>query len=174
MSKERLTKNQIELITKEVIKQLNAQQNKQKKEERDWRLGNVKLLLENYHGLKSHCEDIDLQLKTYEDTVFSLEALTLETLMKHRLKTARMMRYFDRMLQHFRIDCENGTEEDQRRFKVIYHRYLSEGKWNVQKLCKELNVEQGTVYRDTKLAINDISILMFGLSSLELQGLKHH
>lgn len=169
-----LTKHQIELITslasQEAIKQYKAQLKKQKKEEKDWRLRNTKLLLENYHRLKKHCDDISAQIEEYEDTVLSLEELTLETLMKYRLMTSKMMHHFDRMLDHFRIDSENGTDEEQRRFKVIYHRYLSENKLNVQKLCEMYSVEQGTIYRDTKIGIHDLSVLLFGLAALELPG----
>lgn len=169
-SNARLTKNQIELITQEVIKQFKAQHKKQQKQERDWRLRNTKLLLENYHRLKDHCEDINQQLEEYEDTVFNLEELTLETLMKYRIKTAKMMRHFDRMLKHFEQDCLNGPEEEQRRYKVIYHRYLNDNRLTIKQLCEMYNVEQGTIYRDTKQGINDISVLLFGLVALELTG----
>ncbi|MFD2446398.1 hypothetical protein ACFSO7_20765 [Bacillus sp. CGMCC 1.16607] len=171
-SKASLTKSQIELISslasQEAIKQFKAQQLKQKKKEQDWRLRNTKLLLENYHRLKDHCEDIDQQIEEYEETVFSLEELTLESLMKYRLKTAKMMRHFERMLKHFEVDSRNGSEEEQRRHKVIYHRYLSDNRFPIQKLCEMYNVEQGTIYRDTKLAIRDLSVLLFGIVALEL------
>jgi hypothetical protein len=168
----RLTKNQLEIITQEVIKQLEKQNKKRQKQEKDWRLRNTKLLLENYHRLKDHCADIDSEIHEYEETVFDMEDLTLETLMKYKIKTAKMMNHFDRMLTHFEIDCKNGSPEEQRRYRVVYHRYLSEDKLNVQKLCKQLNVEQGTIYRDTKQGINDISILLFGLAALEMTGVN--
>lgn len=167
----RLTKNQIELISllasQEAIKQFKSQQLKQKKQEKDWRLRNTKLLLENYHRLKDHCEDISQQLEEYEDTVFSLEQLTLETLMKYRMKTAKMMRHFDRMLKHYERDSLYGTDEEQRRYKVIYHRYLSDNRLSIQKLCEMYNVEQGMIYRDTRLAIKDLSVFLFGIVAIE-------
>jgi hypothetical protein len=166
-NKYRLTKNQIEIITQEVIKQLDKQQKKQQKQKKDWRLRNTKLLLENYQLLKEHCNEIEQEFEEYEDTMFSLEEFTLESLMKYRVKTAKMMRHFDRMLKFFEEDSLKGTEEDKRRFNVIYHRYLSGNKLTVQKLCKELNVEQTTVYRDSKHAINNISVLLFGLLALD-------
>jgi hypothetical protein len=172
-NKYRLTKNQLEIITQEVMKQLDTQHKKRLKREKDWRLRNTKLLLENYHRLKDHCDDIDQQVKEYEDTVFDLEELTLETLMKYKLKTAKMMRHFDRMLKHFERDCLNGTMEEQRRFKVIFHRYLSQNNLSVQEICEKVNAEQATIYRDTKQGINDISVLLFGLSALELSEFDH-
>jgi hypothetical protein len=171
MSKERLTKNQIELISslasQVAIKQYKAQIAKQKKEEQDWRLRNTKLLLENYHRLKDHCDDIDQQIREYEDTVFNLEELTLETLMKYKIKTAKMMRHFDRMLKHFETDSQQGSEEQQRRFKVIYHRYLSENRLSIQQLCEMYSVEQGMIYRDSRIAIKDLSVYLFGLAAIE-------
>lgn len=173
-SKFRLTKNQLETITQEVIRQLDAEQKKRQKQEKDWRLRNTKLLLENYRRLREHCDDIDQQLEEYEHTIFVLEELTLESLMKYKIKTAKMMRHFDRMLNHFRTDSLNGTEEEQRRYKIIYHRYLSAERISIPKLCEAFGVEQGTVYRDTNIAINNISILLFGLVSLDTTGFKAH
>jgi hypothetical protein len=171
-TKYRLTKNQIEIITQEVIKQLDKQQKKQQKQKKDWRLRNTKLLLENYHRLKEHCEDIEQEIQEYEDSIFDIEELTLETLMKYKVQTSKMMKYFDRMLKHFETDCSNGTPEEQRRYDVIYHRYLSLDKLSVQNICKLLKIEQGTVYRDTRQGINDISVLLFGLVALELHGVN--
>lgn len=166
-----LTKNQIELISalasQEAIKHYQAQQKKQKKEEKDWRLRNTKLLLENYHRLKDHCEDIDQQIDEYEDTVLSLDELTLETLMKYKMKTAKMMRHFDRMVKHYETDSQRGSQEEHRRFKVLYHRYLSKDKLPIQSLCEMYNVERGMIYRDTKMAVHDLSVFLFGLAALE-------
>ena len=170
-SKGHLTKNQIELITslatQEAIKQFNAQQKMKKKDEQDWRLRNTKLLLENYKRLKSHIDDIKQQIEEYEDTVFSLEELTIETLMKYRLKTAKMMRHFDRMLIHYKFDSQYGTVEEQRRYKVIYHRYISDDRLTVNKLCEMYSLDQSVIYRDTKAAIKDLSVFLFGIAAIE-------
>lgn len=166
-SQKGLTKHQIELIAQEAIKQFNAQQKKHKKAENDWRLRNTKLLLENYHRLKDHCDDIDQQIQEYEDTVFNLEELTLETLMRYKIKTAKMMRHFDRMLKHFETDSQYGTEEQHRRYKVIHYRYLSSNRLPIQKLCEMYNVEQGVIYRDTRTAIKDLSVYLFGIAAIE-------
>jgi Mg2+ and Co2+ transporter CorA len=168
----RLSKNQIELISQlasqEAIRQYKAQEKNRKKQEKDWRLRNTKLLLENYHRLRDHCEDIENQVEEYEDTVFALEELTLESLMKYQLKTAKMMRHFDRMLKHFASDCNAGTEEDRRRLKVIQLRYLNRKRLNITELCEMLSVEQTTIYRDTRQAINSMSIYLFGVSALDM------
>lgn len=168
MSTAGLTEKQIQIISQEAIKQFRAQVKKQKKQERDWRLRNTKLLLENYHKLKSHCEDIPKQVEEYEDSIFSLEDLTLETLMKYRIKTAKMLKYFEQRLKHYEIDCNNGSDEEKRRFKIIEQRYLATERLTVRQLCERYNVEQGTIYRDSKLAIVDISLLLFGIAALEL------
>lgn len=175
-NKKHLTKNQIELITvlasEVAIKQFKAEITKHKKQEKDWRLRNTKLLLTNYRRLKAHVEDIENQIDEYENTIFNLEELTLETLMKYKLKTAKMMRHFERMLAHFEYDCTRGTDEDRRRYKVIYYRYLSPEKMTISQLCELFNVEKGTIYRDTKIAINDLSVLLFGVASIESIGFK--
>lgn len=170
-NKIKLTKNQIELISsvagQEAIRQYKEQQKEQTKKEKDWRLRNTKLLLENYRKLKDHCDGIEEQMEEYEHTVFILEELTLETLMKYRLKTLKMMRHFDKMLGHYAHDCESGTDEEQRRFKVIYHRYISPSRLTIQELCEMYSIEQGMVYRDTRFGIKDLSVYLFGIVAVE-------
>ncbi len=172
-SRSGLTKNQIELISQEAIKQFKVQKIKQKKQEKDWRLRNTKLLLENYHKLKAHCDEVDQQINDYEDTVLSLEELTLESLMKYRMKTAKMMRHFERMLKYYESDSYTGTDEEQRRYKVIFYRYLSRNRLSVQQLCERFNIEQATIYRDTKAGISDLSVLLFGLVALDFSDDKN-
>ncbi|WP_147536086.1 hypothetical protein [Bacillus marasmi] len=166
-----LSKQQIELIVSlashEAIKQYKAQQREHKKREKDWRLRNTKLLLENYRKLKDHCAGVEEQVEEYEDTILDLEELTLESLMKYQLKTLKMMNHFEKMLGHFRESCLNGSDEEFRRYKIINCRYLNEKRLTVPELCELYKVEQGTIYRDTKIAINDLSVLLFGISSLE-------
>lgn len=167
-----LTKNQLKIITEvaaqEAIRAYEKNQTKIQKEKQDSRLMNTELLLKNYRKLKDHCSEIDSEAEELEDTIFDLTELTLESLMKYRFKTAKMLRHVDRMLYAYEWDCRHGSVEERRRFRILQKRYLAEDRITVKDLCEELNVEQATVYRDTKRAINDVAVLLFGFDALKL------
>lgn len=170
---EGLTKHQLQIISEaaaeEAIRVYVKHQVKIKKEQKDWRLRNTELLLKNYRKLKDHCSEIDSEIEEIEGTIFELQELTLESLMQYRYKTAKMLKHVDRMLIAYEWDCGHGSVEEKRRYDVLKWRYLSEDRLTVKEICENLNVEQGTVYRDTKLAIKEITILLFGLDALEIR-----
>lgn len=60
---------------------------KVQKEKQDSRLRNTELLLENYRKLKDYCNKIDSEIEEFQGTIFDLQELTLESLMKYRYKT---------------------------------------------------------------------------------------
>lgn len=168
-----LTKNQLKIITEfaaqEAIRAYEKNQVKVQKEKQDSRLRNTELLLKNYRKLKDHCNEIDSEIEEFEGTIFDLQELTLESLMKYRYKTSKMLRHVDRMLIAYEWDCEHGSIEEKRRYRILKNRYLAESRSTVKDLCEDLSVEQATIYRDTKRAVNDIAILLFGFDALELR-----
>lgn len=169
----KLTKNQMQFISEvaaaEAIKAYEKKRAKTKKEIKDRNLRNTELLLKNYIKLKDLCQGLDEQEASYENTIFELDNLTLETLGKYQLKTLKMLNHIDKMLIAYEWNCEHGTVEEQRRFKVLKSRFLVEDKLTVQDTSTLYNIEQGTVYRDTKIAIKDMSIMLFGLDAIDFK-----
>lgn len=179
-----LTKHQLEIISavasEEAVKMYVKKAALDKKEEKKRNLRNTELLLKNYLKLKELCEETtkEIQIKEvlsgstddYEELLdFSLENLTLESLNQYRAKTLMMMKHVDKMLVAYEWNCSKGSVEEQRRFNILKHRYLIEDKLTVKEICKEFNVEQGTVYRDTKISIKDMSVLLFGIDAIDFQ-----
>ena len=166
-----LTKGQMKFISEvaaaEAIKAVELEHKKKKKEERDWRLRNTELLLKHYRKLKNHCIDIYEEVEEYEDSVLNLEQLTLESLEKYRFKTAKMLKYIEVKINAYDRDCLNGTIEEQRRFRVIYDRYLGFNRLSVIQIAERENVDKKTVYTDSKQAVKDFSIYLFGLDAIE-------
>lgn len=171
---EGLTKHQLQIISEaaaqEAIRAYEKNKVKMKKEQHDWKLRNTELLLKNYRKLKDHCSEIDSEIEEFEGTIFELQELTLESLMQYRYKTAKMLRHVDRMLIAYEWDCGHGSIEEERRYRILKNRYLAEDRRTVKELCEDLSVEQATIYRDTKRAIKDIAILLFGFDALELRN----
>lgn len=166
-----LTKHQLEIISaaasEKAIKAYEKKVESEKKEVKQRNLRNTELLLKNYVKLKELCDDTIQEALPADCPDFTLEALTLESLSLYRAKTLKMMNHVDRMLVAYEWNCKKGTEEEQRRFKVLKKRYLVEDRMTVKEICTNLVIEQGTVYRDTRLAIKDMSVLLFGLDAID-------
>ncbi|MFL2100077.1 hypothetical protein [Desemzia sp. FAM 23989] len=170
---EGLTKNQLKIISElaaqEAIRTYEKTLLVEKKEKQDRRLRNTELLLKNYRKLKDHCSEIDSEIEEFEGTILDMQELTIESLMRYRYKTVKMLKHVDKMLIVYEWDCGHGSEEEKRRYSILKKRYLIEDRRTVKELCEELSVEQATVYRDTKRAIKDIAILLFGIDALEFK-----
>lgn len=166
-----LTKHQIEIISevasKEAAKHVDQKEKRNKAVQRERNLKNTELLMKNYTKLKAMAEEYNNEVDDYEDTVLDLSTLNLETLEKYHFKTVKIMKHVDAMLRAYEWDCHKGLSEEKRRYKVLKYRFLVDEKLTVKQLCERLNAEQATIYRDTKNAIKDMSVLIFGAAAID-------
>lgn len=164
-----LTKHQLEIISKAVLSENRRQYDENKKEEKIRNLRNTELLLKNYRKLKALCDEALQEAIPADYPEFSLETLTLESLTVYRKKTLMMMNHVDKMLVAYEWACRQGSIEEQRRFKVLKLRYLADIHLSIKEIVELHKIDQSTVYRDTKQAINDMSVLLFGLDALNFK-----
>lgn len=167
---EGLTKHQLEIITKEVLKIQGIKNNARKKERRGWKLRNTNLLLKNYQMLKKHCEGIIPTLNQYEDSLFDPEDLSLETLMKYKARTKEMLDYFDLMFSSYSQYCHNQGPMAERRLDVVNRVYLfssDEQRMSKSKMAALYDVDSRTIDRDIKKVSEELSVFLFGIDSLD-------
>jgi hypothetical protein len=173
MAKNTLTKHQLEIIANaasvEAVKAYENRHKKKQKEIRDRNLRNTELLLKNYTKLKELCDETIQEAIPDDYPDFSLESLTLESLSVYRKKTFQMMNHVDKMLIAYEWNSKKGSIEEQRRFKVLKLRYISEDRLTVKEIVELHNIDQSTVYRDTKQAIKDMSVLLFGIDAIDFR-----
>ncbi|MBF0779792.1 MULTISPECIES: hypothetical protein [unclassified Granulicatella] len=129
---------------------------------KDWRYHNTELLLSKYRLLKKHCQTIVEDLEIYEDSVYNLEELTLHALMKHKVKTAKMLDYFENALESYRILCVK-TETGKRRFNIVYHLYISGIQMSQKEIAEYYNIDRTTIFRNRRKFIHDLSFVLWGL-----------
>lgn len=124
-------------------------------EEFDMRYKDVKLLMKNYR-----------KLRAYYDKV-SPETLEVSAICTMKRKTGLMMSHVDKMLAAYKVLCENGeTPEEERRWKVLYLRYMTEKRLKLHEIAEELHVDKRTLYRDTDRAMEDMAVLLFGIEAI--------
>ncbi len=173
MSKSNLTKHQLEIIAEsaaaEAIRAYDKRHKKMKQDIKDRNLRNTELLLKNYIKLKDLCDESIQEEIPVDYPEFNMENLTLESLSVYRKKTFKMMNHIDKMLIAYEWNCKQGTVEEQRRFKVLKLRYISDNRMTAKEIVELQNIDQSTVYRDTKQAIKDMSILLFGIDAIDFR-----
>lgn len=147
---------------KQALKEHESEKRKQEKELKDKRFKNTELLIINYRKCKKMVEGLDLEKEDDDGTILSLEDITLENLEKFHYKTYKIIRHVDRMLAAYQWECNQGLPEEKRRWTILYRRYISDNRMTVNELMDYLNIGQSTVYSDTKKALKDLSVLVFG------------
>ncbi len=174
----------MELTEKEIVKiaakqavkvtleTLKTQKKKERQERRDWRLRNTKLLLEHLQEFKDHADksifDVRKVLESaqydprgvYSRQISGKQDIYLEGLALSAGRTETLVQQTESMLELYRLQCEKGSAEKQRRYRVLKAYVLD--KKDYQKIAEEENISKSTVFRDIELATEALSVLLFG------------
>lgn len=167
MNNMKLSKDEIEKIANAVAKKIEKEKSQQEKQKRDWRLRNTKLLLKNYRMLEEHCEGVEAELSTYEEIVYDPEELNLHSLMKYKAKTSKMLIYFNDMVDAYGRYCEREGEAAKRRHGVINRLYVADKALMPNRVAELYNVNLRTIYKDVDKAIEELSVFLFGIDSIQ-------
>ncbi|EAG8714032.1 hypothetical protein CHT78_13655 [Listeria monocytogenes] len=164
-----MNKNDIQLIVK-TVKEVNRDElNEKLRERKSWKLRNVKLLLKNYRLLKSYCNDVTEQIDVIESILEEVgrESLILHSINDNKMKTQAMMQHVDNVLNVYRNNCEKGSQEDKRRWYLLYSFYINEYQISNVKIFEKHNISKAQFYKELNKAYETLVILMFGIDSFE-------
>lgn len=165
----------VSLASQVAIEQFQKEKERSRKAAQDKRLHNTKLLMEKYRGFVIHSQsavydatqvDDDLDLAALLDLMGCGEGenhLLVESVQESAARTRTLVHHIDRMLGHFKQECESSCRpEDERRCRIICAMYIDEKKKTAQELADEECVDISTVYKDVKAAMKQLSALIFG------------
>lgn len=144
---------------------------KQEKAKKDWRLRNTKLLLKNYRSFVAHSleiqEEIDAVQKAKALNDLYAEDFAVESIKRSKQRTYAMVQHIERMLNVYRIMCEESEQpEDLRRYQVICELYIWGKKSTAEQVAECHKIDSSTVYRDVREAVKTLSVLMFGVDGI--------
>lgn len=154
------------------LETLAKQKKKARRERRDWRLHNTRLLLEHLQQLDTHAHksvyDVRKVLESaqndpegvYSQQLSGRQDVYLEGLAISAGRTETLVQQTKSMLELYRLQCEKGNAEKQRRYRVLAAHTL-EGK-DYQQIMDEEAISKSTVFRDIDLAVEELSIMLFG------------
>lgn len=165
---EKLNKEQIDLITASVAKQLDKQSSQRHRESRDKRLRNTKILLREYPKLKAHAlSDPEAYLAADVYEVVAEIQIKDHELAKYHSKTKLLMDYVDMILQAYESICKGGDESDRRRWQIMFDSYLADKRLTQTQQAKKWNIDQSRISRCQQKGIQDLSVMLFGIVGLD-------
>lgn len=167
-------KELLEVVTQAVTDYLDRRDAQRRKQMRDRRLRNTKLLLRHYRDFVAHAEELQKPLDAVEEATALNEVHTeeyaVQAIRRSKQRTAAMVQFIQRMMETYRLMCERSPQsEDMRRYRVIEALYITDVPATVEKLAEQHGVEPRTIYRDVNDACKVLSVLMFGIDGLRLE-----
>ena len=174
-----LTKEQLakiaETAAKIAIEQYHKESDRAAEEKRDKRLYNTRLLMEKYRGMNKYSEDAvsdAIQLENEHDFMSLMEmmkdgndnyTLTVRSIQERAATVRIILCHMNKMLDYYHHHCvSSGKQEIIRKWDTINYLYLIEDEKTVQELADMYYVDERTVYRYNRAALQDLSALFFG------------
>lgn len=161
-----------EQAAKVTMETLEGQRKKAKKERRDWRLRNTRLLLNHLQRFRDHATqsvfDVRKVLESaqndpqgvYSQQLSGRQDVYLEGLAISAGRTETLVQQTESMLELYRLQCEKGNAEKQRRYRVL-KAYALDGE-DYQIIAEKESISKSTVFRDIDLATEELSVMLFG------------
>lgn len=170
------TFNEVELSEKQMewlaektadklIVKLSKQQNKELKLMREYAYHNTRMLLSNYDKLKAHVKNVEDRLIEDEDSFWNHRFLTLSILMQNKAKTVKIMHHVDDALNEYRNIC---VESCSRGYSLLEKKYFGL-KMSDEAIAEFYKVDRSTINKQVKDAVNELSILLYGVDALDIK-----
>lgn len=172
----------VKIGIREGIKYIKDQEYHKTKKRYDRRLRNTRLLLKHYRTLKAHNLIADTTTnKIYEDNAIDvlddIEAIDdeeqyVQALSKTKIRTLILIGHINKALGYYKAICESEGLTKERRYKIIKYMYIDPTEddrvFNYEQVAEHFDLNIKTVGRDVRLAIEDLSILFFGIDGIKL------
>lgn len=130
----------------------------------------VKMLLKHYRRLKSYSGNMQTLVSRFEDLqgAFGLGEVEFPVaLSKHQNKTVIFMEYVDSNLETYKTLCLNGTEEEKRRWKILYDMHLSEQSLTAAVVAEKYGLTETRPYKEVNKACGTLAVLFFGIDGID-------
>lgn len=177
MDKEEIIRIAGEAGAKAALEAWEKQFEERKREQKNTRLWNTRMLLKHYKSLKEYCKKAVYDRSTAAVSANPIEILEslgtcdkdmyIDAVKSSVVRTKTIMAHVDNMLKVYEIYCERSDKpEDTRRYRVLCAVYLAEDKMKMEEICKIENIDRSTYYRDNRDSTEMLSALIFGLDGL--------
>ncbi|WP_416353913.1 hypothetical protein ACNAN0_03820 [Agrilactobacillus fermenti] len=155
-------------IVQKVLKEFERQQSQKKKEHKDFRLRNTKILLREYRKLKAHVDIAPEAMITPDEyKLLSGGHQDISTLQRYKISTKHLLQFVDAILKAYKDYCQAGDRFDQRRWQIINRMYLAKERQTLATLGDYYHIDSSVVGKERNKAVQDLSIMLFGMQGLD-------
>lgn len=168
-----LSDDAIEKLSESIYQKEIAASNFKFKTKSESLLRNIKVLLVNYRYLKNHIEvqlpeiEENSTLSKYELSLYTKSELNeFYSVEDYRNRSRRMMSFVNLIVDRYKAISRMGTYEENRQFDVIYNLYIDDNRLTYKELSNKFHVDENTIRRDEKKAINKLSVMVFGIDGI--------
>lgn len=172
----------VKIGIREGIKYIKDQEYRKTTKRYDRRLRNTRLLLKHYRTLKAHNKIADSSTnKIYEDNAVDvlddIEAIDdeeqyVQALSRTKIRTLIIVGHINKAMKYYEAICKSEGNIQERRYRIIKYMYIDpkadDNVPNYEEAAEHFNLNIKTVGRDVRLAIEDLSILFFGIDGINL------
>ncbi len=174
ISLEKIIEIGVQAGVREAMDRLGREKEERRKGRHDRRLRNTDLLLKNYKTFIAHCKtaiytskqlaennaiDILDEIEDSDDEVY------IQSIMRTKERTAIIVKHIKRILEYYRYLSRKDSELE-RKCNVVFGIYIE--KKTYRQMAEELYCSTKTIDRDRREAIEELSVLIFGVDGLKL------
>lgn len=175
-------KDAVRIGVREGIKYIKDQEYYRTKKRYDRRLRNTRLLLKHYRSLKVHNKITNSTINSvYKDNAIDIlddiEAINdeeqyIQALSRTKIRTLIIVGHINKAMSYYEAICESEGKVKERRYDIIKYIYMDPTKDDLtptyEEAAEHFNLNLRTVGRDIRCAIEDLSILFFGIDGIKL------
>lgn len=165
---------------KEALKTFKEERKKEYRNRSNRKLRNTKLLLRNYHMLKEHAENSVFGRTQMEESALDIlesmmslydNEVIIESIKRSATRTAVIVTHIETMFSLYDVYCKKSQNPqiEQRRYDVLWDRYMAEQTLTVGEIAKKQNISTRSVYDDIDEATERLSALIFGVDGLNVR-----
>lgn len=172
----------VKIGIREGIKYIKEQEYYKTKKRYDRRLRNTRLLLKHYRDLKIHDKLAeDSANNIYENNAIDVldevdsiddEEQYVQAISRTKIRTSIIVGHINKSMEYYRAICQQDGNVKKRRYDIIKYLYIDPTKTDLvptyEEAARHFNLNVRTVGRDVRNAIEDLSILFFGIDGIKL------
>lgn len=172
----------VKIGIREGIRYIKDQEYYKTKKRYDRRLRNTRLLLKHYRSFIIHSDFSDTVIdKVYSenaiDVLDNLESINdeeqyVQAISRTKLRTTIMVGHINKAIKYYEVICKNEGKNKVRRYNIIRFMYIDPNENKIvptyEEVAEKFDVNIKTVGRDVREAVEDLSILFFGIDGIKL------
>lgn len=111
----------------------------------------TRIILRNYRALNAHCKIAEREFEECGAT------------------SKRFMTYIGKILDTYKAACENSQKPERcRRWRVIKAMYIADKEQSAEDIADREHIDRRTVFKDISEGVEDLTVLIFGVSGLKI------